>query len=306
MDQAPILLDKRAGYYVVTLNRPHRLNAFTEAMHIALKQTLADAENDGNCRALILTGAGRAFCTGQDLNDRLAKPGETIVLGGTLEAYYNPLVRKLRALPFPVIAAVNGVAAGAGANIALACDIVLAARSARFIQAFARLGLVPDSGGTWFLPRLVGDARARGLALTAEPLPAEKAEAWGLIWKAVDDSALMAEAEKLCAQFAAVPAAGLGLIKRALDEFLEQRSRSAARSGARTAARSQPGARLRRGRARVPGEAPSPLHRPRRVKITTMVRKHDDPANQAHVFISRLCMLRAGDIGGGERGDKSA
>ncbi len=218
MDEAPILLDKRDGYHVVTLNRPHRLNAFTEAMHLALKQALADAENDSACRALILTGAGRAFCTGQDLNDRLAKPGETVVLGGTLEAHYNPLVRKLRALPFPVIAAVNGVAAGAGANIALACDIVLAARSASFVQAFARLGLVPDSGGTWFLPRLVGDARARGLALTTEPLPAEKAEAWGLIWKAVDDNALMAEAEKLCAQFASVPKTGLALIKRALDE----------------------------------------------------------------------------------------
>jgi 2-(1,2-epoxy-1,2-dihydrophenyl)acetyl-CoA isomerase len=132
--------------------------------------------------------------------------------------YYNPLVRKLRELPFPVVAAVNGVAAGAGANIALACDIVLAARSASFVQAFAKIGLVPDSGGTWFLPRLVGLARARGLALTAEPLPAEKAEAWGLIWKAVDDQMLMPEAEKLCDQFAAGPTIGLALIKRALDE----------------------------------------------------------------------------------------
>ena len=177
-------------------------------MHIALKHALAEVENDSTCRALLVTGAGRAFCTGQDLNDRLAKPGETVVLGGTLEAYYNPLVRKLRALPFPVIAAVNGVAAGAGANIALACDIVLAARSASFVQAFARIGIMPDCGGTWFLPRLVGDARARGLALTAEPLPAEKAEAWGLIWKAVDDSVLMAEAEKLCTHFASAPDGG--------------------------------------------------------------------------------------------------
>jgi 2-(1,2-epoxy-1,2-dihydrophenyl)acetyl-CoA isomerase len=140
------------------------------------------------------------------------------VLGGALETYYNPLVRKLRALPFPVVAAVNGVAAGAGANIALACDIVLAARSASFVQAFAKIGLVPDSGGTWFLPRLIGAARARGLALTAEPLPAEKAEAWGLIWKVVDDAALLAEAEKLCAAFAAGPTIGFALIKRALDE----------------------------------------------------------------------------------------
>src|SRR5206468_7853622 len=139
------------------------------------------------CRALLLTGAGRGFCAGQDLNDRLSQAGETSVLGGALEAYYNPLVRKLRALPFPVVAAVNGVAAGAGCNIALACDIVLAAKSATFVQAFAKIGLVPDSGGTWFLPRLVGPARARGLALLGEPLSAEKAESWGLIWKCVPD-----------------------------------------------------------------------------------------------------------------------
>jgi 2-(1,2-epoxy-1,2-dihydrophenyl)acetyl-CoA isomerase len=218
MSEVPILVEKRAGYRVITLNRPQRLNAFTEAMHVALRDALAEAEDDGSCRALLLTGAGRGFCTGQDLNDRLAKPGETVVLGGTLEAYYNPLIRKLRTLPFPVIAAVNGAAAGAGANIALACDIVLAARSATFIQSFARLGIIPDAGGTWFLPRLVGSARARALALLAEPLPAEKAEAWGLIWKALDDSALMAEAEKLCMHFAGAPTMGLALIKRALDE----------------------------------------------------------------------------------------
>ena len=218
MDEAPILVDKRAGYRVITLNRPQRLNAFTEAMHVALRDALAQAEDDASCRALLLTGAGRGFCTGQDLNDRLAKPGETIVLGGTLEAFYNPLIRKLRSLPFPIIAAVNGAAAGAGCNVALACDIVLAARSASFIQSFARIGIIPDAGGTWFLPRLVGSARARGLALLAEPLPAEKAEAWGLIWKAVDDNALMAEAEKLCVHFASAPTMGLALIKRALEE----------------------------------------------------------------------------------------
>jgi 2-(1,2-epoxy-1,2-dihydrophenyl)acetyl-CoA isomerase len=218
MDEPPILVERRTGYRVVTLNRPQRLNAFNEAMHGALREALSEAENDPACRALLLTGAGRGFCTGQDLADRLSKAGETSVLGGALEAYYNPLIRKLRALPFPVVVAVNGVAAGAGANIALACDIVLAARSASFVQAFAKIGLVPDSGGTWFLPRLVGPARARGLALTAEPLPAEKAEAWGLIWKAVDDGALMAEAEKLCADFAAAPTVGLALTKRALDE----------------------------------------------------------------------------------------
>jgi len=218
MEEQPILTKRRAGYRVITLNRPHRLNAFTETMHQALKGAIAEAEADSDCRALLLTGAGRGFCAGQDLNDRLAKPGETVVLGGTLEAYYNPLVRKLRALPFPVVAAVNGVAAGAGANIALACDIVLAARSASFVQAFAKIGLVPDSGGTWFLPRLVGPARARGLALTGEPLPADKAEAWGLIWKMVDDLELMEEAHKLCVHFAGAPTVGLALIKRVLDE----------------------------------------------------------------------------------------
>jgi 2-(1,2-epoxy-1,2-dihydrophenyl)acetyl-CoA isomerase len=217
MDETPILVERRAGYYMLTLNRPQRLNAFNEPMHQALAAAIAAAEGDPTCRALLLTGSGRAFCTGQDLNDRLAKPGEQVVLGGTLEQHYNPLIRKLRVLPFPVVAAVNGAAAGAGCNIALACDIVLAARSASFTQAFARIGLVPDSGGTWHLPRLVGQARARGLALLAEPLPAEKAEAWGLIWKAVDDDILMAEAEKLCAHFASAPTVGLGLIKRALD-----------------------------------------------------------------------------------------
>lgn len=217
MDEAPVLVEKRAGYRVITLNRPQRLNAFTEDMHVALKTAIDEAEADANCRALLLTGAGRGFCAGQDLNDRLAKPGEKIVLGVTLEQYYNPLVRKLRALAFPVVAAVNGVAAGAGANVALACDIVLAGKSATFVQAFAKIGLVPDSGGTWFLPRLVGPARARALSLLAEPLKAEQAESWGLIWKAVADDALMAEAEKLCAQFANGPTYGLSLIKRALD-----------------------------------------------------------------------------------------
>src|SRR6202158_4766364 len=218
MEEQPILMERRAGYRVITLNRPHRLNAFTEAMHLTLKRALAEVEADSDCRALLLTGAGRGFCAGQDLNDRLAKPGETVVLGSTLEAYYNPLVRKLRALPFPVVAAVNGVAAGAGANIALACDIVLAARSARFVEAFAQICLGADAGGTWFLPRLVGPARARGLALTGDPLPAEKAEAWGLIWKMVADLELMGEAHKLCVHFASAPTIGLALIKRVLDE----------------------------------------------------------------------------------------
>jgi 2-(1,2-epoxy-1,2-dihydrophenyl)acetyl-CoA isomerase len=217
MTDQPILTEQCAGYRVVTLNRSDRLNAFNDAMHVALKAAIEQAEADDTCRALMITGSGRAFCAGQDLNDRLVKLGETSVPRNSLETYYNPLVRKLRSLPFPVVAAVNGVAAGAGCNIALACDIVLASRSASFVQSFARIGLVPDSGGTWFLPRLVGEARARGLALLAEPLAAEKAEAWGLIWKCVDDAALASEAQKLCEHFAAAPTQGLALIKRALN-----------------------------------------------------------------------------------------
>jgi len=216
-DSSPILVEKRPGYRVITLNRPERLNAFNDAMHVALPEAIEDAEADESNRALMLTGAGRAFCTGQDLSDRVLKPGEKPVPRKSVEQYYNPLVRKLRALPFPVIAAVNGVAAGAGCNIALACDIVLAARSASFIQSFARVGLIPDSGGTWFLPRLAGDARARGLAMLAEPLPAEKAEQWGMIWKCVDDAALAGEALKMCEHFAAAPTFGLALIKQALN-----------------------------------------------------------------------------------------
>ncbi len=218
MEAAPVLVERRPGYRVVTLNRPDRLNAFNEAMHEALKRALADAEEDDDCRALLLTGAGRAFCSGQDLRDRISKDGKTTVLGSSLDTYYNPLVRKLRTLRFPVVAAVNGVAAGAGANIALACDIVLAARSATFVQAFARIGLVPDSGGTWVLPRLVGPARARGLALTAEALPADRAEAWGLIWRMVEDLELMAEAHRLCVHFSEAPTVALALIKRVLDK----------------------------------------------------------------------------------------
>ncbi len=212
-----VLVETRPGFRIITLNRPERLNAFTEGMHRALKAAIDDAEADANCRALLLTGAGRGFCAGQDLNERVTADGDIVVPGEALETYYNPLVRKLRALPFPVIAAVNGIAAGAGCSVALACDIVLAAKTATFTQVFARIGLIPDAGGTWILPRLVGQARARGLALLTEPLSAEKAEDWGLIWKAVDDETLMSEAEKLCAHFAAAPTYGLGLIKQAFD-----------------------------------------------------------------------------------------
>jgi 2-(1,2-epoxy-1,2-dihydrophenyl)acetyl-CoA isomerase len=216
MDESPILVETRPHYRIVTLNRPQRLNSFNEDMHRALKAALDAAQADSSCRAMLITGAGRGFCAGQDLNDRIAKAGEKIVLGAALEQYYNPLIRKLRSLPFPVIAAVNGIAAGAGVNIALACDFVIAAKSATFVQAFSKIGLVPDSGGTWFLPRLVGPARARGLAMLAEPLTAEKAENWGLIWKCVEDGVLLGEAGTLCERLAAGPTFGLSLIKRAL------------------------------------------------------------------------------------------
>lgn len=212
-----VLTDIRAGYRVLTLNRPDRLNSFSAELHCALMAALIAAEQDKSCRALILTGAGRGFCAGQDLSDGVFIPGETPDLSAPIEKYYNPLVRKLRSLPMPVLCAVNGVAAGAGANVALACDIVIAARSAKFIQAFAKLGLVPDSGGTWFLPRLVGGARARALAMLAEPVSAERAEAWGMIWKVVEDSDLMTEAHALAAALATQPTDGLALIKHALD-----------------------------------------------------------------------------------------
>jgi len=217
-DQPTVLVDRRAGFRVLTLNRPARLNALIEEMYAALNAALEEAASDPDCRALMITGAGRGFCAGADLSNRLApQDGKPRDLGRGLDTLLNPLVRRWRALPFPTVAAVNGVAAGAGANLALNCDIVLAARSAKFIQAFAKLGLVPDAGGTWVLPRLVGAARARALALTADPIDADTAQAWGLIWKAVDDPLLMIEAEALCARFAAGPSHGFALIKRALD-----------------------------------------------------------------------------------------
>jgi len=217
MEEHPVLVERRAGYRVITLNRPHRLNAFTEAMHQALKRAVAEAESDDDCRALLLTGAGRAFCAGQDLNERVAADGNTMVLGNALETYYNPLVRMLRELPFPVVAAVNGTAAGAGANVALACDIVLAARSASFVQAFARIGLLPDGGSTWFLPRLVGEQRARALAMLAPQIPAEQAKEWGLIWDVVEDGELMKTATELARRLADGPTMSLARIKEAMN-----------------------------------------------------------------------------------------
>jgi 2-(1,2-epoxy-1,2-dihydrophenyl)acetyl-CoA isomerase len=210
-----ILAQVADGVLTVTLNRPDRMNAFTEEMHLALRAALDRARTDAAIRAVLLTGAGRGFCAGQDLGERDPRKGRSD-LGHTIGTFYNPLIRQIRALEMPVVCAVNGVAAGAGANIALACDIVLAAESARFIQAFSKLGLVPDAGGSWSLTRLLGEARAKGLALTAEPLTAAQAAQWGLIWKAVPDDRLMEDASALAARLAAGPTMGLGLTKRAI------------------------------------------------------------------------------------------
>lgn len=205
------------GIALLTLNRPDRLNSFTQAMHLEVRNALDKVQADKTARVLVLTGAGRAFCAGQDLNDRAVDPGAPGVdLGESVEKFYAPLVLSLKNLPMPVICAVNGVAAGAGANLALACDIVLAAKSASFIEAFCKLGLIPDTGGTWHLPRLVGPARAMGLALLGEKLSAEQAEAWGLIWRCVPDEALMDEAMAMAEHFAAAPTRGLAFTKRAM------------------------------------------------------------------------------------------
>jgi 2-(1,2-epoxy-1,2-dihydrophenyl)acetyl-CoA isomerase len=213
---ASVLVSVEAGVQTLTLNRPERLNAFNSEMHKELRRALEQALDERSIGAVLLTGAGRGFCSGQDLSERNLAPGAApIDLSVSLGSHYNPLVRRMRELPKPIVCAVNGVAAGAGANIALACDIVLAARSASFVQSFARLGLIPDSGGTFFLPRLLGTARAMGLALLAEPLSAEKAESWGLIWKVLDDERLMPEATALARKLAAGPTKGFGLIKKA-------------------------------------------------------------------------------------------
>jgi 2-(1,2-epoxy-1,2-dihydrophenyl)acetyl-CoA isomerase len=220
----------------ITLNRPDRLNSFTVQMHEELRDALA---NLGDARVVVLTGAGRGFCAGQDLNDRAVAPGETVDLGETVQTCWNPLIRTLTSLPQPVIARVNGVAAGAGANIAIACDIVVAAKSAKFIQSFSAIGLIPDSGGTWHLPRLVGQARALALALTGDPLPADRAADWGLIWKAVDDDALDSEVDAIANKLASLPPLGLAAIKEmirtswqySLDEELERQAGAMRRLG---------------------------------------------------------------------------
>ena len=212
-----VLIERSGGVMQVTLNRPDKLNAFTHEMHTELRAGLEAASADPQCRVVVLTGAGRAFSAGQDLAE-IGTGGDASRpdAGSRLEQAYNPLIKLIASLEKPVVCSVNGIAAGAAANIALACDLVYAARSASFLQAFARIGLIPDAGGTWVLPRLVGAARARGLAMLAEPLTAEKAEAWGLIWKVVDDDKLQGEVAAVATRLASAPTYALALAKRAL------------------------------------------------------------------------------------------
>lgn len=217
--QSPILVQLQDGVGEITLNRPERLNSFTEAMHISLRASVTELEQTPDCRCLLLTGSGRGFCTGQDLNDRdPRKSASPPDLEGTLTRQFNPLISTIRNLPMPVICAVNGVAAGAGANLALACDIVMAARSASFIQSFARVGLIPDAGGTWILPRLVGEARAKAIALTGKPVSATQACDWGMIWEVHDDEELLTRARKQAQQLANGPTRGIARTKQAIQD----------------------------------------------------------------------------------------
>jgi len=213
MEDGSVLVETTDGFATITLNRPDKLNAFNAKQNRSLLAALEEADSDPLCRAVLLTGAGRGFCAGQDLGDR-DPSDEPADLGETIDTLYNPLIRKLRSMEMPVICAVNGVAAGAGANIALACDIVLAARSAKFIEVFSKIGLVPDSGGTWTVTRLIGEARAKAIMMTAEPVPADTAESWGLIWRAVDDDELMNTARELTSRLAQGPTLGLGWTKK--------------------------------------------------------------------------------------------
>ncbi|MFZ6759692.1 2-(1,2-epoxy-1,2-dihydrophenyl)acetyl-CoA isomerase PaaG [Undibacterium sp. Ji50W] len=217
MNYSHILFHISDGIAHLTLNRPEKLNSFNVAMHLEIQDALATLRADASVRVMVLTGAGRGFCAGQDLSDRAVKGGDVPPdLGASVEKYYAPLVLALRALPMPVICAVNGVAAGAGANLPLACDIVLAARSASFVEVFCKLGLIPDTGGTYFLPRALGTARAMGAAMLGGKISAEQAEQWGLIWKCVDDDQLQAEAMALARHFASAPTKGLALTKQAI------------------------------------------------------------------------------------------
>lgn len=218
-----ILVVRAGDVTTITLNRPERMNAFNVEMLGAFRAAIAKVAEDGT-RCLVITGSGKGFCAGQDLSDRVRKPGDPPPdLGESLDARYNPLIRALKALPLPVVAAINGIAAGAGANLALACDIVVAGKSAAFVQSFCKVGLIPDSGGTWSLPRLVGNARATALMMLGDKINAEQAALWGMIWQCVEDAELASHAAELAARLAAAPTKGLALMKKAL-----------ARSGANT------------------------------------------------------------------------
>ena len=219
MSEPLVLISQQAAVRTLTLNRPAALNSFVAAMHLELRLALEAAAADDGVRCLVLTGAGRGFCAGQDLNDEgMGQDGSAPDVEGVVERWYKPLALRIRSMPMPVIAMVNGVAAGAGANIALGCDLVIAARSASFIQAFSKIGLVPDGGGSWLLPRLVGRARALGLALTGDKLPAEEAAAMGMIWRCVDDADLQASTSVLAQRLAAGPSRALAATRRLLDE----------------------------------------------------------------------------------------
>ena len=245
----------------LTLNRPDKLNSFNAQMHAEVRHAL-DELSHGGARVLVLTGAGRGFCAGQDLADRAVAPGaQAVDLGDSIERRYKPLILALHQLPLPVIAAVNGVAAGAGANIALACDLVLAARSASFVQAFSKLGLVPDCGGTWILPRLVGNARALGLTLLGEKLTAERAAAWGMIWQCVEDSELSATVDALARAIIGRADARIGRDQGRYSRRMATQPRRTARCRARCAARPRPLGRLCRGCVGVHGEAHAEFHR---------------------------------------------
>ncbi|EOE0523481.1 2-(1,2-epoxy-1,2-dihydrophenyl)acetyl-CoA isomerase PaaG [Providencia stuartii] len=216
-NSAMILTTLENGVLTITLNRPDRLNSFNDEMHRQLSDALKIAERDDTVRCLVITGAGRGFCAGQDLNDRNVSVSEQAPdLGYSVETFYNPLIRRLTSLPKPIICAVNGVAAGAGAAIALAGDIVIAAKSASFIQSFCRLGLVPDSGGSWFLPQLAGHARAMGMALLGDKISAEQALQWGMIWQVTENDELTTTVNQLAQHLATQPTYGLGLIKKAI------------------------------------------------------------------------------------------
>lgn len=217
METASIRLEVASGIARITLDQPEKLNAFSRAMHADLRRAMDRVEQDDSVRAVVIAGAGRAFCAGQDLGDLSFEPGQMTDLGELIDSNFNPLIRRIRALPKPVIARVAGIAAGAGASLALACDLVVAARSASFLQAFVHIGLVPDSGSTWFLAHRAGHASALGLAMLGEKLSAERAEQWGLIWKCVDDDALDGEIDALARRLGAMPTRALAAIKHSID-----------------------------------------------------------------------------------------